>query len=93
MDWKITQKGFRKEDAASLGNRFLIGNGYIGIRGTIEEATKEQLPAINLAGIYDRSSGWREPLNLPNACFSYLRIDGKTMELNEENTEAPYSVL
>lgn len=93
MDWKITQKGFRKEDAASLGNRFLIGNGYIGIRGTIEEATKEQLPAINLAGIYDRSSGWREPLNLPNACFSYLRIDGKTMELNEENIEAHHMEL
>ncbi len=88
LDWIITQEGYSKEDAAALGNRFLIGNGYLGIRGTLEEATKEQLPAINLAGIYDRSSGWREPINLPNGCYSYLRVDGKTMELNEENLES-----
>lgn len=88
MDWIITQEGYCKEEAATLGNRFLIGNGYIGVRGTVEEAEKDQLPAVNLAGIYDRSSGWREPVNLPNGCYSYLRVDGKTMELDESSVKS-----
>ena len=37
VDWTIRSEGYDEEQAASLGNRFLIGNGYLGIRGTLEE--------------------------------------------------------
>jgi kojibiose phosphorylase/nigerose phosphorylase len=56
-DWIIREEGFREEDIPSLENRYLIGNGYLGIRGALEEYRKEKLPAINLAGIYDLSTG------------------------------------
>ena len=72
-EWTIREEGYEEEKAATLGNRYLTGNGYLGIRGTLEEYEADRLPAINLAGIYDRSTGWREPVNLPNGCFSYLR--------------------
>lgn len=76
MNWKITEKGWSKELISTLGNRFLIGNGYMGVRGTLEEYKKEQMPAINLAGLYDRvGDGWREPLNAPNGLFAQLKID------------------
>lgn len=55
------------ESIPDNGNRLLVGNGCLGIRGTLEEAGKEQLAAVNIAGIYDRvGDGWREPLNAPN---------------------------
>lgn len=88
IDWKIEQKGYEQEQITTLGNRFLIGNGYMGIRGTLEEYTKEQLAAVNLAGIYDRvGDGWREPLNAPNALYTCLKVDGEYYRLPEREAE------
>lgn len=84
VDWTIRSEGYDEEQAASLGNRFLIGNGYLGIRGTLEEYEADKLPAINLAGVHDQvGSGWREPVNAPNGCFSYLKVDGEKFRLPE----------
>ncbi len=81
-DFIIGENEYDEEKAATLGNRYLIGNGYIGIRGTLDEYTSELLPAINLAGIYDRAGeGWREPINLPNGCYTYLKVDGEIYKL------------
>lgn len=84
VDWTICTEGYDEEQAASLGNRFLIGNGYLGIRGTLEEYEADKLPAVNLAGVYDQvGNGWREPVNAPNGCFSYLKVDGEKLRLPE----------
>ncbi len=86
MDWMIREEGYDVSKAPALGNRYLIGNGCLGVRGTLEEYGKEQLPAINLAGIYDRvGNGWREPVNVPNLLFTYLRVDGEDYRLPEKN--------
>lgn len=90
MEFKIREKGYHPECITDNGNRFLTGNGYMGIRGTCDEYEKEHLPAVNLAGIYDKAGdGWREPVNAPNVCFAYLRVDGNTYRL-PENAEAVY---
>ena len=88
LDWTIRQDGYEEQQFSSLGNRYLVGNGYLGIRGTLEEYEADRLPAINLAGIYDQASGWREPINLPNGCFSYLRVDGEIYRLPEKEAES-----
>lgn len=66
------------------GNKYLSGNGYMGIRGTLQEYEKEHFPAINLAGIYDQvGDGWREPLNAPNPLYTYITVDNITYRLPE----------
>lgn len=76
-NWIIEKTGFDKQEIAANGNCFLCGNGYMGIRGTLEEYEKEQLPAINLAGLYDKvGDGWREPVNAPNPLYTFPCIDG-----------------
>ena len=50
----ITSDKFNKDDIPHNGNKFLTGNGYFGVRGTLEEYDKNNMCAINLAGIYDR---------------------------------------
>ncbi len=68
--WKLWTEGWDPSLAIVNGNRFLIGNGYLGYRGTLEEAGKEDLPATIPAGLYDRSGvKWREPVNAPNGLF------------------------
>ncbi len=82
MNWIIEEKGFYPDKAVSNGNKFLIGNGYMGVRGTLEEFTKKELTAVNLAGVYDRvGNGWREPLNAPNGLYTVLKVDGKVYNL------------
>ncbi len=78
----IEANTYEKEQIADFGNRFLIGNGYMGVRGTLEEYGREQLAAVNLAGIYDRfGDGWREPLNAPNPFWMQLFTDGELTAL------------
>ena len=36
------------------GNRFLLGNGHLGYRGTIEEEGAESMTGYNLVAVYDR---------------------------------------
>ncbi len=89
MEWLLEEEGFSEEKIASDGSRFLIGNGYMGVRGTLEEYGKDCLPAINLAGIYDKvKEGWREPLNAPNVCYSYLKVDDVVYALPEQPAES-----
>lgn len=77
MSWIIQNEFYAQETVADNGNRLLVGNGYMGIRGTLDEHGKEQLAAINLAGIYDQvGDGWREPLNAPNPLHTLLAVDG-----------------
>lgn len=46
MSWQIENHWTSPESIPDNGNRLLVGNGYLGIRGTLEEASKASaLPA------------------------------------------------
>jgi kojibiose phosphorylase/nigerose phosphorylase len=88
MKWEIIAEGYPIEAIADNGNRFLVGNGYMGIRGTLDECDKTHQVAINLAGIYDKvGDGWREPLNAPNPLFTQVFVDGSLLSAVEEKDE------
>ncbi|MEF2966116.1 glycosyl hydrolase family 65 protein [Paenibacillus sp. M1] len=76
-DWIIREQGFDRERIAKNGNKFMIGNGYMGYRGTLEEFTREELTAVTLAGLYDRvGDKWREPVNAPNGLYTVIEYEG-----------------
>ncbi|HEY8390345.1 MAG TPA: glycosyl hydrolase family 65 protein [Clostridia bacterium] len=80
----IKSQEFDAENIINDGNKFLIGNGYLGYRGTLNEYKKDCKPACNLPFLYDRNGDkWREPVNAPNALYSCIIADGK--ELNPLN--------
>ena len=80
----LTSNGYNRDDIAYNGNRFLVGNGYFGIRGTLEEYTRSELCAVNLAGVYDRAGGgWRESVNAPDPMYTYVTVNGKKYALPE----------
>src|SRR5690554_6195715 len=82
--WIIEDKEFISEKITSNGNKYLVGNGYMGIRGTLQEYEKNEFPAINLAGIYDQvGDAWREPLNAPNGLYTYIEFSGMQYRLPE----------
>ena len=80
-NWSIHETEFIKENVEQNGSRFLIGNGFMGFRGTLEEFGKEQLVSLNLAGLFDKNGDlWRESVNAPNPFFVKAKAFGK--ELN-----------
>ncbi len=88
-NWIISDNSFNKENIAWYGNKFLIGNGYMGIRGTMEEYSPDELTAINLAGIYDQvGDKWRESVNAPNGLYTYILVDGKAYKLPEDEPKS-----
>ena len=89
MENRILKKpGYDPENMASDGNRFLCANGYMGMRGTPEEAGPEQFAAVTLAGVYDRNGDrWREPVNAPHGLTVRLRFDGESLDCTRAETE------
>ncbi|MFC5529874.1 glycosyl hydrolase family 65 protein [Cohnella yongneupensis] len=82
MSWKVEEQSFDREKIAMNGNKFMIGNGAIGYRGTLEEFTKDQLTASTLAGLYDKvGEQWREPINAPNGVYTRLTCDGQPLSV------------
>lgn len=82
MSWIIEEQGFDRERITTNGNKFIIGNGAMGYRGTLEEFTKEQLTACTLAGLYDKvGDQWREPVNAPNGLSVRFICDGEPLSL------------
>lgn len=82
INWLIEENSYDKDKIAVNGNKFLTGNGYLGIRGTLPEYEKEEFVAINLSGIYDQvGDSWREPLNAPNGLFTYVEFEGEEYRL------------
>lgn len=54
---------------------FLIGNGHLGYRGTLEEFKSKHLVGLNVVGFYDKfQDKWRESLNAPNAFYVEIKI-------------------
>ena len=86
--YKLSKKGFNKDNIVSYGNMFLIGNGHLGYRGTLEEFSKDEMVGLNVVGFYDKyQNKWRESLNIPNPFFAVLYNDNKSFSIlnNKEN--------
>ncbi len=70
----LTKKGFETKNIVPYGNMFLIGNGHLGYRGTLEEFKKKELVGLNIIGFYDQyKDKWRESLNAPNPFFVHIK--------------------
>jgi nigerose phosphorylase len=88
MTWLITEHGFNKKQIACSGNKFMIGNGTIGVRGTLEEYTKNELTATILSGLFDKvGDGWREPVNAPNALSTRVYYNCRLLSVLETEPE------
>ncbi|MHC1597220.1 MAG: hypothetical protein ACXQT3_02775, partial [Methermicoccaceae archaeon] len=82
--WAVEESGF---DGARLGfweAVFTLGNGYVGMRGVLEEGYAESYPATYFAGVYDKSEHVSfEIVNAPNPLLLEMVVDGKGLSADE----------
>jgi nigerose phosphorylase len=76
-EWILSTGEWDPETVTHNGNRFLLGNGAMGYRGTLEEFGPEEKVGILVSGLFDRvGDAWREPVNAPNPLFLRISADG-----------------
>jgi beta-phosphoglucomutase len=91
--WIYRISEFCSADLALNGNRFLLGNGYMGVRGTLEEHGKEEFAGCLLNGVYDQAPGkWREPVNAPNGLFTRIESAGEILS-HEQTLDIRHGIL
>lgn len=77
----LIEEGFDAAKIVENGNKFLIGNGYIGYRGTLDEFGANECVGLNIAGLYDGVKGkWRETVNVFNPFYLSVRADGTALD-------------
>lgn len=64
-----------RDEQEAIGSKFLLSNGYMGYRGTLDEADSSDFVALNLNGLYD---GLRfiETVNVFNPLYTMVKADG-----------------
>ena len=88
-EWEIEDSGISDECIIQNGNRMFCGNGFMGYRGTVDEADKSSMTGLIVNGIYDRQGDkWREPVNFPNPLFIQLSFEGRPLTLKSENLKS-----
>lgn len=77
--WTLRTDGFEAAVVARDGSNFLTGNGYLGVRGTLEPWRAERFPAVTLSDSYDQADDrWRELVTVPNGLYASLEdADGR----------------
>lgn len=77
-----------RDQIVPFGNMFLIGNGHLGFRGTLEEYGKDELVSLNVVGEYDKyMDKWRESINMPNPFKVLVYANDKLItDVNNLNT-------
>ena len=87
--WEIIEERFEEAQIITTGSNFLIGNGYLGYRGTLAEWDKERYVACIVTDTYDNANGrWRELCNLPNGLYTELLVDDEALSILEGETLA-----
>ncbi|HUZ83516.1 MAG TPA: hypothetical protein VMU66_02385, partial [Gaiellales bacterium] len=79
--WLVEADGYEPADEASKESRFAVGNGYLGIRGSVDEGGPGSDPAVFVAGLYDGlEAGHEDMVVVPDPVTVRITLDGVPLE-------------
>jgi kojibiose phosphorylase len=77
-EWVIEESSWEPNLQKVRETQFSQGNGYLGMRGILEEGPKESSPGTFITGIYDnRGAMVTELVNLPNPVYFRISVEGE----------------
>ncbi|MCL2828521.1 MAG: glycoside hydrolase family 65 protein [Oscillospiraceae bacterium] len=86
--WTISETAFQKDDQGKCEAILCLGNGYMGVRSSLEEHYTNQVRNLFVAGTYNQFDH-AEVTELPNAAdltAMELRLDGEAFNLETGRT-------
>ncbi len=85
--WRIAETGWDPDRSVAVGSNFMVGNGYLGYRGTAPDQTADGFVALVVTDTYDCADGhWRELTTAPNPLF--VAVAGGDRALGIETADA-----
>ena len=85
--WEVAEHAFDPTQLVTTGSNFLIGNGYLGYRGTLVEWEADRYTACIVSDTYDKAEQHRELCNVPNGLFTRLSANGEMLSVFNGETE------
>lgn len=79
--WQIIEKSFDPNQFVTTSSNFMIGNGYLGYRGTFAEWEADRFVACTVTDTWDTAPGseMHELCNVPNGLFVQLELNGELL--------------
>lgn len=82
--WEIIKNSYESKQAINDGSSFMVGNGYLGYRGTFSFDRKEAYVGCFVTDTWDKADGkWEELSNVPNALFTTFSVEGQSLNLKQ----------
>jgi 1,2-alpha-glucosylglycerol phosphorylase len=82
--WDVIDTAPTSARGVSVGSCFLVGNGYLGYRGTRPDQRADDFVACIVSDTYDMADGvWRELCTVPNGLLVEFEIDGGPLRIDE----------
>ncbi len=82
--WRLIETGWDPDRSVAVGSNFMVGNGYLGYRGTSPEQGPEDFVALVVSDTYDCADGrWRELTTAPNPLYVSASIDGRSLVVRD----------
>ncbi|MGC9399171.1 MAG: glycoside hydrolase family 65 protein [Anaerolineae bacterium] len=81
--WEIYETHFEPEQLVTTGSNYMIGNGYLGYRGTFAEWDAERYVACIVTDTWDKAEpeAMRELCNVPNGLYVRLEVNGEPLSI------------
>ncbi len=80
--WRVVVDDRDPDGAIVAGSNLLVGNGFLGYRGTSPEQRADDYVALVVAGTYDCADGhWRELTTAPNPLYVAGEYNGELIGL------------
>ena len=89
--WRLEEQGYQPALEHEVETRFAVGNGLLGVRGSLEQPTIASRPRTFVAGLFDTPPGEPSvPALIPGPDWLRLRVlvDGEPVSLDTGETLA-----
>lgn len=82
--WEIFEKEYVPDQQVTTGSNYMIGNGYLGYRGTFADDEAADYVACVVSDTYDNADGtWKELVTAPNGLYTAIEIDGSPIRTED----------
>lgn len=82
--WDVVDTEPTLARGVSVSSCFLVGNGYLGYRGTRPDQRADDFVGCVVTDTYDMADGvWRELCTAPNGLYVEIELDGRPLRFDE----------
>ncbi|MFP4210563.1 MAG: glycosyl hydrolase family 65 protein [Alkalispirochaeta sp.] len=75
--WDVYETEYVPDQGITMGSNFMVGNGYLGYRGTFADDTATDYVGCVVTDTYDNADGvWKELVTAPNGLYTTITVDG-----------------